>query len=380
MENQVEQTQSMPRKSGKPAYPTLGETGLPLRTVYLCDPNIHVCARSFRLEFRCKKQGLIGKLPLLQIRQLIVMAHVGISRGVMDACLLSQIPVTLLSERGELLGHLLGARTHDVQTRVAQYKAFLSEDVRLTVARKTVQSKLRQSAQLLRQYAYNHQAGSEGLRRAAGKAMLYAENAQKAQGLDELRGWEGAAAKEYFAVFGQMLRDPFSFTVRTRRPPLDPVNALLSFGYTLLVQEAAAILEAVGLDSYLGFLHAPAPGRPSLALDMIEPLRSKVVDRLAISGINLGIFTPDDFETHRGSDGAVLLNAEGRKKYFARYEFTMANCTEEYAVDNGQIGAPRKLVEQECENLKRAILEGNARDWTPRETPFASEWPRNLKV
>lgn len=130
------------------------------------------------------------------------------------------------------------------------------------------------------------------------------------------------------------------------------------------------MLEAVGLDSYLGFLHAPSAGRPSLALDVIEPLRSKIIDRMTLAGVNLGVFTPDDFETHKGGDGAVLLNAQGRRKYFSRYEHTMSNCTREYAGTQCKLAAPRGAIERECQSLKRYIQEQRLSEWRPQHTPF----------
>ena len=144
-------------------------------------------------------------------------------------------------------------------------------------------------------------------------ALPRIENAMTAE---ELRGLEGAAAQQYFDGFGSLIlqqQDTFAFTVRSRRPPLDPVNALLSFAYTLLARDCAAALEGVGLDPYVGFLHCPRPGRTSLALDLMEELRAVCADRFVITCINQKILTEKDCQ--RQENGAVLLTEEGRRTF-----------------------------------------------------------------
>lgn len=139
--------------------------------------------------------------------------------------------------------------------------------------------------------------------------------------MEELNGVEGEAAQRYFAVFDSLIlqqQEGFAFTGRSRRPPLDPVNALLSFAYTLLARECAAALEGVGLDPYLGFLHRPRPGRKSLALDLMEELRSVLADRLVISCVNQKIVTPKHFQ--KQENGAVLLTEEGRKTVLSAWQ------------------------------------------------------------
>jgi CRISPR-associated protein Cas1 len=133
-------------------------------------------------------------------------------------------------------------------------------------------------------------------------------------------GLEGRASAIYFEAFGKMFRKDIQFTIRTRRPPQDPVNSLLSLGYTLITNEMFSLTSAIGFDPYIGFLHGVDYGRPSLALDLIEEFRHAIVDRLTLELINKEILTRDDFEE---KEGGIYLKEEPRKKYFAQYEKRM---------------------------------------------------------
>jgi CRISPR-associated protein Cas1 len=137
---------------------------------------------------------------------------------------------------------------------------------------------------------------------------------------------------------------------------------MLSLGYTIIAQEMSSLAEAVGLDSYIGFLHELKAGRPSLGLDMIEPLRNPVIDRFVLNLINLGMIGYDDFEESAGTGGAVLLNIEGRKKFFGAYEKWMQSLTTDMTES---LWAPRPQIERECLTFKKALLAGTIADWEP---------------
>ena len=206
-------------------------------------------------------------------------------------------------------------------------------------------------ANRLEKYNYNHQ--DEGV----DKTVRILKRAKKLLGIkksvDSIRGLEGRAAAVYFRGFGQCLRQPdMAFTGRNRRPPRDPVNSLLSFGYTLLAGEAVSALQSVGLHPGIGFLHTSYHRRPALALDLVESLRSPVVDRMILRIVNKRMLTADDF-VHT-SDG-VLLEAEARKQFLAWYEeavicpLTLAGAKETGA---------REWLRQEAMRLKRCIADG----------------------
>lgn len=151
--------------------------------------------------------------------------------------------------------------------------------------------------------------------------MRQLHNIQKCLSFESLRGFEGKAAEEYFSIFDDLIlnqKDEFVFTDRNRRPPTDNVNALLSFGYAVLVNDCSAALEGVGLDPYIGFLHTDRPGRESLALDLMEELRPVMVDRLVLSLINNKIINKTHFQKQESD--AVLLNDEGRKCFLSQYQ------------------------------------------------------------
>ena len=159
------------------------------------------------------------------------------------------------------------------------------------------------------------------LKKISGQLAAALTDIEKAVTLEELRGTEGEAAKLYFSGFDDLIlqqRNTFAFTRRSRRPPLDPVNALLSFAYTLLARDCAAALEGVGLDPYVGFLHRPRPGRTSLALDLMEELRAVYADRFVLTCINQKTILPKHCEKQEST--AVLLTEEGRRAFLEAWQ------------------------------------------------------------
>lgn len=174
--------------------------------------------------------------------------------------------------------------------------------------------------------------------------------------LEKLRGVEGRAASVYFDGFAKMLRRGQAFNKRSRRPPTDPVNSLLSFGYALLYNEAVAALVSVGFDPYLGFYHQPRYGRVSLALDLMEEMRQLVVDRLALSLINREVFKACDFS--KGEDGGVYLNEDGRKRFLREYERAVS--TEFVNRRTGARSSFRRALYEQALALQRVVMQGAA--------------------
>jgi CRISP-associated protein Cas1 len=198
-----------------------------------------------------------------------------------------------------------------------------SPEMTLNIARYVIAGKLQNARNILMRAAREakDEADQKVLRAAAQVHVESIRNAESAVNLDQLRGIEGFAAKAYFSGFTAMIRTnraAFEFTERSRRPPRDPINALLSFVYTLLVNECVAACEGVGLDPQLGFLHVLRPGRPALALDLMEELRSLLADRLVLTLINRGQLQPDDFVERPG--GAIYLTEDGRKTLLTAYQ------------------------------------------------------------
>jgi len=288
-------------------------------------------------------------IPLLRIKQLILGRGVGITVNALSSTFRAKIPVTFEDYDGSVLGMTVGPCHPDATTRLAQYEAYREPYVRLLLAKKLVQAKLTNATEVLWRFRKNHPS-FECLEAIRG----IREMTQRLDGCSDLsgvRGCEGMSGRFYFDVFGGMLLKNFTFQGRTKQPPRDPVNALLSYGYTILARRMAAMLEWAGLDPYFGFLHELQPGRPSLALDLIEPLRSLFIDRLVLNVINREQITPSDFEPAK-PDEAVWLTPLGRQKFLTALE----------AFFDG--GLERRL-DDEVSVFKHALVTGATGAWRP---------------
>jgi CRISPR-associated protein Cas1 len=236
----------------------------------------------------------------------------------MGKCAEKLIPICFISLQGRFLAKVTGEVHGNVFLRVQQIEVFRNNSFKL--AQNTVASKISNTVSLINRS--RHDDGElhedEAVLDALDSLRHAVDSVYSAESIEEVLGIEGNCAKIYFTIFDKLLKnDEFHFAERSKRPPLDPVNAVLSFVYTLYTNEYASALETVGLDSYIGFYHALRSGRSSLACDMIEEVRA-VVERFMITLINLGILNLDDFETH--ISGAVYLNENGRKKVLVRWQ------------------------------------------------------------
>ncbi len=241
-----------------------------------------------------KDRRLVEEIPGAGLEQLVLMGYTSLTGGVIDFLIRNRIETVFLSPRGSFRGRLNIDDHKDVQRRRKQYLNLSNKDFQLKTARAVVQGKLRNQARftaVLGQRNNQEQvlAMSVALRALAG-------NISEIHDLEILRGMEGHGAGIYFRALGAMIKNPeFTFTSRTKRPPLDPVNALLSFIYTMLTNEVLSAIKTCGLDPCLGALHEPAYGRPSLACDLVEEWRTYLGDRLVLQLINKGIVKREDF-------------------------------------------------------------------------------------
>ena len=256
---------------------------------------------------------------LADTSQLVVMGNVYVSTPTLHELMRRNIPVTWQSYGGWFLGHTVGAGHANVELRMAQYRGSFAEDVCLRLARGWVQAKIRNSRTLLRRNWRGTEA-SEGVLK---DLKRLGERAGRVRDIASLLGVEGAAAARYFQHFEGMLREEadasmsFEMRHRNRRPPSDPVNAMLSFGYALLTRAFVTVLSATGFDPYRGYFHQPRYGRPALALDMMEPFRPLIVDSVVVTAINNGEVRPTDFvRTPIG----VNLSDSGRKRFIRVFE------------------------------------------------------------
>jgi CRISP-associated protein Cas1 len=263
------------------------------------------------------------RVPLIHLEGLICFGDVLVSPALLRRCGEDGRGLVFLSRTGRFSARLVGPASGNVLLRRAQHLTLSDPLATTLLARNIVSGKIQNARQVLLRAAReaSTEEDAKALRDGATELATALERAVLARDLDTVRGCEGNAARSYFERVDHMVRidrSTFSFPARTRRPPRDPLNALLSFLYALVLSDCVAALEGVGLDPQVGYLHALRPGRPALALDLLEEFRPMVADRLALSLINRRQVTKEDFEFHPG--GAVLLAERGRREVVAAYQ------------------------------------------------------------
>ena len=269
-----------------------------------------------------REDGGKTRVPLHNVDGVVGFGRVSASPFLLGACAAAGVTLTWMTERGRFLARVEGPVSGNVRLRRAQYAT--TDDARSAadLARAMLTGKIANQRGVLLRARRDHGADAAGRISAAINALAIAlRQLETTPGLDALRGVEGDAAAVYFAAFPALLRneDPaFAFAGRVRRPPTDAVNCLLSFIYTLLTHDARSALEGVGLDPQVGFLHRERPGRPSLALDLVEEFRAWFADRLVLSLINRGQVRARDFLADEA--GAVTLTDEARRTVLVAYQ------------------------------------------------------------
>ena len=264
-----------------------------------------------------------GQFPLHTLESILSFSYKGASPALMGACAARGVNLCFFTPRGRFLARCCGEDRGNVLLRRTQYRAADDERQSCFAARNFIFGKVYNGRWCLERTARDHvmRADAEALKNASRQMAQLLPRILETEDPDELRGLEGQAATAYFSVFDEMIlnqKDSFFFTGRSRRPPMDNMNALLSFAYTLLASDCAAALEGVGLDSYVGFLHRDRPGRASLALDLMEELRSVMADRFAVTLVNNRVLNETHFQ--KRENGAVLLNDEGRRAFLAAWQ------------------------------------------------------------
>ena len=270
---------------------------------------------------RDKRQ--IARYPLHTLEGIVSFSYAGASPALMGACAERDVSLAFCSPRGRFLARVSGKSSGNVLLRRTQYRVADDPGPACRIARNMIFGKVYNARWSIERTRRDHGLRVDGLRLAEVSASLKELLPQVAEetSLDSLRGLEGAGAMAYFGVFDQMIlgeKPFFAFSSRNRRPPLDPVNALLSFLYSVLANDCASALEGVGLDAYVGFLHRDRPGRTSLALDLMEELRPCMADRFALTLINNRVVGKQDFEFLE--NGVVFLSDSGRRTVLQRWQ------------------------------------------------------------
>lgn len=293
-----------------------------LNTLYVTTERsyLHLDHDTLRMEISGETKF---RMPLLHLGAIICFGDVLISPALLHRCADDGRSIVLLDRNGHFKARVEGGTNGNVLLRRAQHETLSNDTQALTIARNCVAGKIQNCRQILMRGA-REATDEQDTNRLSAAAQALGQILQHLEDMaddDALRGCEGEAARTYFAAFDALIREDrqaFAMTGRSRRPPLDRLNALLSFAYTLLLSDCVAGIEGVGLDPQIGYLHALRPGRPALALDIIEELRPVIADRLVLSLINRRQIQRGDFVERPG--GSISLTDEGRRTFLVAYQ------------------------------------------------------------
>lgn len=324
-----------------------------MATLYLTEQGSKVTRDHARLRVEREGEVLLD-IPAFKVDRVVVFGNVQLSTPAMAYLMEEGVDTAFLTIHGRLRGRLESLHSRNVPIRIRQFERFREPDFRLTIGRAIVQGKLENAIRVLQRFTRNHpgevdfSSETAALERGIRQTEVAAE-------VGSLMGIEGAATAAYFQAFAKMMRGDLQFVGRSRRPPRDPPNALLSLGYSMLTNEALGAVVAAGLDPYVGFLHGIDYGRPSLALDLVEEFRHPVVDRLVLTVLNRKVLAAEDFQVRE--DGGMVLREEALKRFVKEYEQRMLQSFR-HARTNEPM-TERKLLHTQGQLLARTI-EGKA--------------------
>lgn len=293
-----------------------------LNTLFVTSTDVYLALENENVVV-LREETKVGQFPLLALEGIVCFSYKGASPALMGQCAERGIQLSFLSPSGHFLARTCGRDRGNVLLRKQQYRVSDDPDRSCLVARNFIFGKTYNDRWILERTVRDHamRVDAEALKLASQQMAAQLPAVSEATSLDILRGLEGETSARYFSVFDQMIlnqKEDFFFRERSRRPPLDKLNALMSFAYTILANDCAAALESVGLDSYVGFMHRDRPGRASLALDLMEELRGPMADRFVISLVNTREIQAKHFSSQ--SNGAVLLSDEGRRIFLGAWQ------------------------------------------------------------
>jgi len=293
-----------------------------LNTLFVTLPDAYLSLDGENVVVKVNEE-IARRIPLHNLEAICTFGYTGVSPALMGACAKRHINLTFMTRNGNFLARVTGEIRGNVVLRKEQYRISDDERKSALVARNFILGKIYNSRWILERATRDHplRVDVEKMKSISKSLFQTIQAVREVEDLEQLRGLEGNAAAQYYSVFDDLIlqqKDHFSFQGRTKRPPLDHVNALLSFTYTLLANDMKAALENVGLDAYVGFLHRDRPGRASLALDMMEELRSVYADRFVLSLINKRTISHQGF--FRKENGAVIMDDDTRRSVLAAWQ------------------------------------------------------------
>jgi len=323
--------------------------------VYVREQGAVVRRRGERLVVTLDRQSLLD-LPLIHLDQLVVFGNVQLTAPAVAMLLQAEVDVVFFSRYGKFRGRLVHTGSKFARLRHAQLQKMSDEEATLSIARQVVVGKLHNQRALLQSWGRQASASAQALvQRALSSVRQMQQQAQSASTVDSLRGFEGKAGADYWAAFRGLLLNDLGFRGRQYYPPPDPVNALLSFGYSLLLKDVTAAVQLVGLDPYLGFFHTIDYGRPSLALDLMEEFRPVLVDPLVLELVNGGKVTAAAFERTGDAKRPIRLSDAATDHLIQHYEAHLGRSL--VHADAGGQTTQRRVIELQVRRLARLILD-----------------------
>jgi CRISPR-associated protein Cas1 len=335
-----------------------------LNTLYVTTENVYLRLDHETVKVSVEKETKL-QVPLHHLGGFVCFGDIMVSPALMRRCGEDGRSLVLLDRNGRFKARLEGPVSGNVLLRRAQHEWSNNAEKSLGIAKRIIAGKIQNSRQIVMRAAREAADSDDetGLRNAAAALADALSRVERCDDMDRLRGFEGESARAYFDCFDRMVledRESFRLDGRNRRPPRDPMNALLSFLYALLTNDCVAAAEGVGLDPQVGFLHALRPGRPALALDLMEELRAILADRLALTLVNRRQITAAHFDERRG--GAVHLGEEGRKAVVVAYQ---TRKQEEILHPLLEQKVPLGLVPHVQARLFARVLRGDMADYVP---------------
>ncbi len=293
-----------------------------LNTLYISNSDCYLSLDGENIVVKLKESEL-GRVPLHNIDSVVTMGFTGASPRLMGYCAEKNIALTFLSASGRFLATICGETKGNVTLRKEQYRISDQKERSLAIAKNMMVGKIYNTKWVIERAVrdYSLRLDTEKLKMQSNFLSNSLQNVSKAENMNQLRGIEGEAASVYFSVFDDMIlqqKESFQFDKRNRRPPLDKVNALLSFSYALLMSMCKSALETVGLDAYVGFMHTDRPGRASLALDLMEELRAVLADRFVLTMINKRMINAGGF--YEKENGAIVMTEETIKGVMSAWQ------------------------------------------------------------
>ncbi|MDO4340867.1 MAG: CRISPR-associated endonuclease Cas1 [Eubacteriales bacterium] len=313
-----------------------------MSVIYVKEQGAYIKKSGEKIDI-CKNNQKLLSFPVWNIDGLSIIGNIQISTQALVYLMENGVDVSIFSYSGRFVGQALADSSKNIFLRFAQYDLYQNMDMRLDMARTIVRNKISNQMQVIKKYRYKDGFSPK---RELDKMGVLQNSLKDCKTPNEIMGVEGMCSNLYFSCFSHMINCRFEFKERNRRPPKDPVNVILSLGYTFLTREVCSVLEAESFEVYLGFLHGIRYGRKSLALDVVEEFRQPIVDRFVVRSFNKRVINEFDFEME---DQQVLLNEEGFKKFCREFEIWMTK------TGSSSERSFRQIIKMQIGQLKKAI-------------------------